>query len=335
MISFMSLWRTGERYTRGTRTRSLLFSDERSPTFIDVGVLELDHRLVEIALEHHRLVKHAELSEAGLTRNQWSRRTAIGTWVPIAPGVWRHLATEESWRLRARAVMRWLGDDAALHGRSALHWWGIDADEPTHVDVVVPRSRKNLHGPCRVHSGEWDPTSLRRLDGVRLQEPTRALIAAAADQPGARVLERLIDEAVRRRLTTPRSLSTGLAAFDGSGHAGIRTLRSLLLDTGGESYLERRFLQLVRLAGLPRPRCQVVHRSDGVHVARVDFLFPGTDVVVEVSGRLGHATDRERQKDARRRNALQHGGRVVLEFTTADVLDARDYVVTTLREWLQ
>lgn len=54
------------------------------------------------------------------------------------------------------------------------------------------------------------------------------------------------------------------------------------------------------------------------------------NVVVEVSGRLGHSSDRERQKDARRRNELQEMGTKVLEFTTADVIDDPGYVLRTL-----
>jgi len=144
----------------------------------------------------------------------------------------------------------------------------------------------------------------------------------------------VIDEAIRRRLVTVARLTNRLATIGGRGRAGSELLRSLLLDSGGESFLERRFLRLVRTAGLPRPQCQVAHRKDGIHIARVDFFFPGTQVVAEVSGRLGHVSDAERRRDAHRRNALQQAGRVVLEFTTADVLDGRAYVLSTLRRSL-
>ncbi len=113
------------------------------------------------------------------------------------------------------------------------------------------------------------------------------------------------------------------------GRPGIRLLREILLDSGGESFLERRFLELVRNAHLPKPTCQVVHVASG-RVMRVDFEFQSTNVVVEVTGRLGHTSDRDRQKDARRRNALQHLGKEVIEFTTVDVLSAPDYVLSTL-----
>ena len=60
-------------------------------------------------------------------------------------------------------------------------------------------------------------------------------------------------------------------------------------------------------------------------------VMSATNVIVEVSGRLGHTSDRDRQKDARRRNALQQLGKTVLEFTTVDVMSAPDYVLNTLR----
>ena len=254
----------------------------------------------------------------------------------VAPGVWRHLATDETWQLRARAAARWLGTSAGLHGQSAIAWWGLEAahrDDDVHL--VTRRDRRGHRGPFVIHTvGHWRPTDFRRHDGVRLQEPAVAIVAAASAGWEATRLERAIDEAVRRRILSLRALSAAIDRHAGSGHAGVRTMRSLLLDSGGESYLERRFLRLVRDAQLPRPRCQVVHRENGVHIARVDFLFPGTDLVVEVTGRLGHVSDSERQRDARRRNSLQRAGRVVLEFTTADVLDGREYVSSTLRSWL-
>lgn len=57
-------------------------------------------------------------------------------------------------------------------------------------------------------------------------------------------------------------------------------------------------------------------------------------LIVEVSGRRGHTSDRDRQHDARRRNDLQASGWMVLEFTTADVLDDPSYVITTITEQL-
>jgi hypothetical protein len=94
-------------------------------------------------------------------------------------------------------------------------------------------------------------------------------------------------------------------------------LDALLVDSGGHSILERRFLEVVRRAGLPRPATQVIHRRDGTTFARVDFLFEAFGVVVEVSGQLGHSTPGDRARDAQRRNELQDVGRAVYEWAGA------------------
>ena len=76
-------------------------------------------------------------------------------------------------------------------------------------------------------------------------------------------------------------------------------------------------------------------RRNTTRAIRVDFLFANERVVVEVSGRVGHASDADRLKDARRRNELTQRGLVVLEFTTAHVIDDPNYVLTTLRTSLR
>ena len=115
------------------------------------------------------------------------------------------------------------------------------------------------------------------------------------------------------------------------GRWGAPRLDDLLLDSGGHTILERRFLQLMRKAGLPKPRTQVGHQRDGQTFARVDFLFEEHGVVVEVSGRRGHASDAERARDAQRRNELQDIGQKVYEYTFRQVTRDSSYVIRTMR----
>lgn len=294
-----------------------------------------DDTLFGLAERKHQLIVRSDVAKAGLTSDQWCRRLEHGAWTEVAPGVWRHAATPDTWQLRARAGLRWLGPQAALYGRTAATWWGIDQRPIETVEFVVPRVRRAIDGPFVVHTTTaWNTAELVRRDGLRLTNATRTIIDMASSEPSAHAIEKVIDEAIRQRRVTLTGLTSRAAELGASGRRGTALLRTLLLDSGGESYLERRFLALVRRERLPRPTCQVMHKSGNQTIARVDFLFPGTNVVVEVSGRLGHVSDRERQKDARRRNALQLDGRIVLEFTTADVIDECDYVATTLRSWL-
>ena len=125
-----------------------------------------------------------------------------------------------------------------------------------------------------------------------------------------------------------------LGQLRGKGRHGVRLLDRLLLDSGGESMLERRFLALIREAHLPRPATQQRIRSDGRHVARVDFLYAAAAMVVEVSGRLGHSNPADRVHDAQRRNELQDLGYAVYEYTWGDIVRRPTYVTTTLAERL-
>jgi len=264
---------------------------------------------------------------AGLTPHQWERLVRNDVWVPLAPGVWHHQATPVTWEMQVRAGAWWLGDQALLYGAAALRWCGVEAVASTAAEFLVPRSRRHVPPWLTLHTTlSWTRGDVLHKDGVRVSSVARAIIDLARSAT-ARELEAVIDEAVRRRLTSVPTLTSRMKALEGRGRNGIVLLRELLLDSGGESFLERRFLQLMRQRGLPRPLTQVTSRPRSGRVIRVDFLFPGTSLVVEVSGRRGHSSDADRQNDARRRNTLLGKGLTVLEFTTADVIDDPDYVV--------
>lgn len=114
-----------------------------------------------------------------------------------------------------------------------------------------------------------------------------------------------------------------------SGTSGTRTVIDL-------ARLQVPIIQfeLVRRAALPRPRTQVIHRRDGRTFARVDFIWPNDNVVVEVSGSKGHTSSSERARDAQRRNDLQAVGRRVYEYTWEHVMQRGDWVIETLRSRL-
>jgi very-short-patch-repair endonuclease len=289
-----------------------------------------DLDLVDIAKTQHHLITRDDVAVCGLSSQQWCDRVDDGTWLPTADRVFRHRATPLTWELRVRAAALSLGRNAALYGSTAARWWGLDGFDGNEVEFVVPRIRRSLDLSVKLHTTRrWSTADLISRDGVRTTSATRTIIDLAGSGTGAVVIENAIDSAVRLRLTTMPRLTKRMTEL-APGRPGICLLREILLDSGGESFLERRFLRLVRAARLPRPTCQVIHAVNG-QVMRVDFEFADVDVVVEVSGRLGHTSDRDRQKDARRRNALQQLGNEVLEFTTVDVLSSPDYILTTLQ----
>ena len=271
---------------------------------------------------------------AELTSRQWAYRVASGEWVAVMPTVWRHAATPETWEMRVHAGARWLGPRAALAGRSAAAWWGLDGFERDEVEFVVPHARRARGGVAVRITREWAKKDLLRRDDVRVTSATRTIIDLAGHGATARELERAIDSAVRLRFTSVPTLTKRMRELAKPGRRGLPMLRALLLDSGGESVLERRFLRVIRESGLPRPLTQVTFKARSARAIRVDFLYPDHRLVVEVSGKIGHASDADRRKDARRRNDLQQRGFVVLEFTTADVMTDPAGVVATVQRSL-
>ena len=291
----------------------------------------LELQLIERASKWHHLLRDKDLRAARVSPAQWDDALDLGLWVPVIPGHYRHAATPLTFEMKVRAGAAWLGRRGALDGGSALAWLGVDASTPTNVIFLVPRARRSIPNWMTLRTTlRWSDDDITRHRGVRTVTAARAIVDFAASRPTATELERVIDAAVLARRTALPRLSNALSRLDGRGTRNTVLLRELLLDSGGESYLERRFLRLLRRNGLPRPDCQVVFRRDGSTVARVDFRFPGQDLVIEVSGRLGHVSDRDRAREIRRRNALTLAGQRVVEFSTLHVIDQPDYVLATL-----
>lgn len=99
---------------------------------------------------------------------------------------------------------------------------------------------------------------------------------------------------------------------------------------GGHSWLERRFLTVVAAAGLPRPDTQQILARTEDRVVRVDFCFPGTDIVVEVLGLRYHRSSQQIARDARRMNALVAAGRRVFQYTYPMVVNRPDQMCAEL-----
>lgn len=297
----------------------------------------VDDELARVAAAQEGLLTRADLDRMGMT--DWERRRVISAgWLRrVAPGVFAVAGVPETHRYRLRLGLLWLGERSWVSYEAAAALHGLDRSPVDALEFTIPRrSRLACRPPFTVHTSKWVPPIDRVVvDGFRTLSATRTILDLAHARPGTRRVEAAIDSAVRLGLSSPDVIAARLRTLRGSGRWGCRLIDRLLDDAGGHTMLERRFLELVRSAGLPRPRTQVVHRRDGRHVARVDFLFEDAGVVVEVSGQLGHSTPSDRARDAQRRNELQEIGRAVYEYTWRDVTEQPAMVVRTLARRLR
>jgi hypothetical protein len=156
------------------------------------------------------------------------------------------------------------------------------------------------------------------LRGLPVTTVDRTLIDLGDDLPAERV-ELAYESAYRRRLTHPWRLGRRIEELGTTGRKGPSVLRWIIdvqedtAPTG--SALEVMFLQLNRRAGLPTPIRQRVFKDARGRVIRVDFIYPGTNVVVEVDGRAFHLRRLKWEEDLERRNRLTASGLRVLHVT--------------------
>jgi very-short-patch-repair endonuclease len=243
--------------------------------------------------------------------------------VPTLPGVYAIAGSPPTWHRSLHAGALWLDGAGVVSHRSAAALHGFDRSSALHLDFTVARNltgRPSRTTPVTLHTTKQLPPSDRvRIDGLAVTAATRTVIDLARFRVPEVVLEASIDSALHLGLSSPRAIALRLGRMRGPGQWGCRTIDRLLVDSGGHTRLERAFLRLIREAGLPRPRPQVVHRRNGQHIARVDFEFEAFRLIVEVSGRRGHSSPSDRARDAQRRNELQALGYVVFEFTWEEV----------------
>jgi hypothetical protein len=286
--------------------------------------------LAALAAERDGVVSDRDAAALGADRRALRRAVASGELLIEGRAAWRFAGTPLTWRGQLRAGLADLGPAALVGGRSAAALLGLDGFAAGPLEFVLPRAQRGRRTQGLVHtSGPVAPIDQTDVGGLRCTSAALTVLhlAGLVDR---REAANALDSAVRLRLVSVDFVQRRLAAFRTSGVPGVTALQELLSDAGVESWLERRFLALMRVAGLPRPALQRTYRRDGRHIARVDFDFDPWPVVVEVGGRKGYLTTSERQRQDRRRNEVLLEGKMPLFFSYEDVTVEPGYVTTTV-----
>lgn len=292
---------------------------------------DVESALVELAAGQHQVFSRAQARDVGLSPSALSRRIASGRLVACGTSALHLAGVTLAYRGRLMAGLLDLGPEALVSGRAAAHLHGLDGFGEGPLEFLVPRALRNRRTAGAVRSTDAPLTRLDvvMLDGLRCTSATRTVVEllahATPDEAGD-----ALASATRRRRTAPEVVRRRLDDLGRSGRGGVRVLDRLLAEGSVESGLERRFVRLVAGSGLPMPQLQRRYELPGVGVARVDFEFATFPLVVEVGGRRGYLSHEERQRQERRRNALQLRGKTIYFFTRDDVFEDADYVVATL-----
>lgn len=296
--------------------------------------------LGDVATGQFGTVTRRQLHDAGYSRSELRRQVQSGVLEQTGAHTFRSPLQPVREIHDLMALLVDCGPEAWASGPTAAALHGMDGfvlQPPFHVTVL--RGRNVQRARHRVHTTtNLPPIDRRVVDGVPCTSAARTLIDLSRTS-SRRELTVALDSALRDGRTSEEALHRRIARLRARGRYGIPKLLDVLdgIDAtrGGHSWLERRYLELVIAAGLPRPTTQeVLARTADRRLVRVDCRFPGTPVVVELLGHRWHRTETQMTRDADRMNALMLEGLRALQFTYRQVTTAPRLVVATTRSAL-
>jgi hypothetical protein len=269
----------------------------------------LDRTIALLAGSSHGVVTRGQLLAAGLTLEEIRHRLQSGALLREYRGVYRVGHRAPNVEARYLAAVWACGEGAVLSGRAAGHLLGIIATPPSMPEVTAPTERR-IPG-VRTHRNR-EPVPAIVWRGIPVTTPARTLVdlssvLAVAD------LARACHEAGIRHGTAPGEVEAILGV-----RAGAKALRRVLRGDVHVSLsaLERRFLRLLREAGLPLP---VTNRPAGGRY--VDCRWVERRLTVELDGYRYHSSRHAWELDRRREREAYARGDDFRRYTWGDVFE--------------
>jgi very-short-patch-repair endonuclease len=278
----------------------------------------------------HGVLSRRQLLDAGLSPEAIRHRLRTGRLYRQARSVYAVGRQELGRPGEMMVAVLAAGPGAVVSHETAAELWGLRRREPGPIEVSAPTPSPRRHPGIRVHNRR---ILGREATAAHLDVPVTTVVLVLIDMARrwpSRHLEAAVNQADALGLLDPVALRRTLGSF--AGQPGVRPLRQLL-DAQTfrltDSELERRFLRLVRRAGLPLPETR--RHADGW---RVDFLWPELGLVVETDSLRYHRTPSQQTRDQERDHAHRLAGRRSLRFTHWQVAHAPAHVVLMLRNEL-
>jgi very-short-patch-repair endonuclease len=286
--------------------------------------------LVKFGQHQHGVLGRGQAYDAGFNEQSLRRLVGQGRLCQVAANAFVFPGSPETWHRRLMAGMLDLGDNAFVSFRSAAVLLGYDSFHPGPLEYSMLESTHVHRRGLVVHRTKTLPLIDRtRLGGFRLTSGARTIIDLASVVTREQLADAL-DSSLRDGFASEIHLLGRLRELRGPGRGGPPLLDEVLSrrPMGGPmaSKLERTFVELVRSAGLPLPRTQVVQDVGGGFIVRVDCFFRDS-LVVELIGHYWHLTRSQQNRDAVRRAKLEASGRHVIEFTSDHVFWEPSYVL--------
>lgn len=267
-----------------------------------------------------------------LSRRQIERWLDSGRLIKARSAVYRLAGAPVSWHQSLLAACLCVKPPVAASHWSAARLWRLDGlDRGQALELTVLRGRSARLAEVLVHWSTLGESDVARRERIPVTSIERTLVDLAT-LVEAKPLGRAVDEALRRKLTTPERLGLRVRQLPAGSRAVL--LRRLLAERGagvpGESYLEDTVAGWIAEEGLPPPvRQHQVVIDDRVFL--LDLAYPDVLVAFECDGWRYHRSRSSFDGDRERAGELQLAGWLVIQITSGHT---RGEVVSKVRRAL-
>jgi very-short-patch-repair endonuclease len=301
----------------------------RGPFALSPGMehgLRTHRELADLAARQYGVVSHQQLEGLGYSRTTIARAASTGRLHAVHKTVFAvgHGGLSRSGKCFAAVLAR--GEGALLSYRSAAWLWGIEAVLELPIEVSV-RWRGHSRDRLLLHHCP----ALREEDRAEVERiPVTAIPRTLLDLASVvklRRLERALDRTERLDLLDLDAIDKLLGEV--RHHPGGRNLRRAIevhREPGfARSRGEKRFLQLLREAGLPRP-----HLNTWVEGYEVDLYFEREQFAVELDSWDAHRSRRSFEEDPQRHENLKLAGIEMIRITGTRLAREPDQITERL-----
>ncbi|GEM_PF-1235375 len=265
-----------------------------------------------LAAQQYGFVTHTQLVALGASTSQLQRAARSLRIERHGNAVYRYPGAALNWHARVMLAVVATGPLAVAGFRTAAALWGFDHYRAGPIEVQCPRWARCHERPVLIHETKDLPArDLTVHQGIPITAPTRTLIDLGRYLPASR-LGRMMDDAVRQKLTSYEALHLRLAELSRPGRIGIGRARSALstrqIDAVvPDSPLEELALGILCAARVPDPVLHhPIHVGDQLFVA--DMAWPEAQLALECDGFLFHSGPEQLRSDHLRQNLLLSAG---------------------------
>jgi very-short-patch-repair endonuclease len=291
----------------------------------------MDQALGKLAQKQWGVFSRAQAIKEGANKWSISRRLAHGTWIEVAPAVYRFPGGHQSWHQKVIAATFAQPHAMASH-RTAAFLWDLECvnGQPAMIEVISKHGRSRILTLAKVHETRRLPDKPVLREHIATTPLARTLIDLG-DVMSDEMLFVGFDSARRKHRNVIPDLVKELTST-GAGRQKTEVLAAMIEREKDQpptaSKLEARAaFALDRRRGLLRPRRQHnVHDENGRFIARVDFAWIGQRVVVQCDSKKWHLTPEAFEKDLLQRRQLESNGWRVLHVTW-QMLKSDDWLI--------